>query len=76
MIAASLLMLVVALLVSAGFGDGDRDRATPVEVRGPDLKICMRGSTFLLCGFGYVCDLDLRGHLQMTYGSVNVIGCS
>ncbi|KAG2612093.1 hypothetical protein PVAP13_4KG248315 [Panicum virgatum] len=31
MIAASLLMLVVALLVSAGFGDGDRDRATPVE---------------------------------------------
>jgi len=73
--AASLLVLAVALLVSAGFGDSDKDTTAPMEVVGgevrvPDLKICMRGSAFLLCGFGCDCDLDQCGRLQVTYGSV------
>jgi len=58
--AASLLALAVALLVGGGFGGVDRGAAAPVETEGgevrvPDLKICRRGSAFLLSmGLGVV----------------------
>lgn len=74
--AASLLALAVALLVSAGFGGVDRGAAAPLdteggEVRVPDLKICRRGWAFFSCkGLGAIVIWICVGVSQVTYGSV------
>lgn len=59
--AASLLVLAVALLVGSGSGGVDRGAAAPVEVvegsevriQDQDLKICRRGPSFCM-GLGVI----------------------